>query len=82
MKIDVDKEAQAIYFRLKDAVIVESEEIAPDIVYDFAEDDTVVGIEILNLSNKTPDQIKNIDFPFSLEDKEILRSFFNLFTTV
>ena len=52
MRIDFDQETGAVYFRLKDSRIVESEEISPGIIYDFDENDTIVGIEILNLSKK------------------------------
>lgn len=79
MKIEFDKETEAIYFRLNDSTIVESEEIAPGIVYDFDKDNAVVGIEILNLSHKTPEQVKTINFPFSQEDKILLKNVFNLF---
>ena len=79
MKIEFDKETEAIYFRLNDSTIVESEEIAPGIVYDFDKDNAVVGIEILNSSHKTPEQIKAIHFPFSQEDKILLKNVFNLF---
>lgn len=82
MTIDFDKEVNAVHFRLTDSAIVESEEVSPGIVYDFDEDNTVVGIEILNLSHKTPEQIKQIDFPFTPEDREILKSLFNLFAAV
>lgn len=82
MKIDFDKEANAVYFKLTNSVIVESEEVAPGIVYDFDGDNTVAGIEILNLSDKTPEQIKQIDFPFTPEDREIFKSFLNLFAAV
>lgn len=78
MKIELDKETEAIYFRLKDSVIVESEEIAPGIIYDFDQDNAVVGIEVLNLSHKTPEKLQNIDFPFSQEDKVFLKNVFNL----
>jgi uncharacterized protein YuzE len=78
MTIDFDKEAQAIYFRLNDSAIVESEEIAPGVVYDFDKDNAVVGIEILNLSHKTPEQIKAINFPFSEEDKILIKKAFSL----
>ncbi|MEQ8975883.1 MAG: DUF2283 domain-containing protein [Coleofasciculus sp. C1-SOL-03] len=54
MRIDFDQETEAVYFRLKNSRIVESEEISPGIVYDFDENDTIVGIEILNLSKKKP----------------------------
>jgi len=63
MKIDFDKETKAIYFRLNDSAIVESEEIAPGVIYDFDKDNAVVGIEILNLNHKTPEQVKEIAFP-------------------
>lgn len=79
MKIDFDKDTEAIYFRLNDSKIIESEEVAPGVVYDFDEQNTVVGIEILNLSNKTPEQIKKIDFPFSQEDRKLLKEVFSLF---
>jgi len=78
MKIEFDKETKAIYFRLNGSLIVESEEIAPGIVYDFDKDNAVVGIEVLNLSHKTPEQVKDIDFPFSQEDKAFLKNVFNL----
>lgn len=45
MKLNVDKEADALYLRLDDSEIVESEEIAPGIV---------VGVEILYLSKRSP----------------------------
>lgn len=79
MKIDFDKQTKAIYFRLNDAPIVESEEIAPGIIYDFDQDNAVVGIEILNLNHKTPEQVKEINFPFSQEDKILIRNIFSLF---
>jgi uncharacterized protein YuzE len=79
MKIDFDKEAKAIYFRLNDSPIVESEEIAPGVIYDFDKDNVVVGIEILNLSHETPEQVKGIDFPFSQDDKILLKNAFSLF---
>lgn len=78
MRIDVNKDAEAVYLRLKDSKIVESEEVAPGIVYDFDENDTVVGIEILNLSQKTPEQVKKINFPFTPEDKKLLKELFSL----
>lgn len=78
MEFKKARAAEAIYFRISDSPIVESEEIAPGIVYDFDKDNTVVGIEILNLSHKTPEQVKAIDFPFSEEDKILLKNVFNL----
>jgi uncharacterized protein YuzE len=79
MRIDFDKDSDAIYFRLSDSEIVESEEIAPGIVYDFDGNDSVVGIEVLNLSHKRAEDVKQISFPFTPEDKELLKEIFNLF---
>jgi uncharacterized protein YuzE len=82
MRIDFDKETEAVYFQLKDSRIVESEEISPGIVYDFDEDDTIIGIEILNLSQKNPDSIKDVNFPFTQEEKKLLRDFLGWLTLV
>jgi uncharacterized protein YuzE len=50
----VDKEADALYLRLDDSKIIESEEVSPGVVLDFNERNQVVGIEMLNLSQRTP----------------------------
>lgn len=52
MKIRYDKEVDALYIDLLDLPSLESEEIAPSIILDFSEDGRVVGIEILNASQK------------------------------
>ena len=54
MKIHIDKEADALYLRLDDSAIVESEEVAPGVVLDYNEANQVVGIEMLNLSKRSP----------------------------
>ena len=54
MRLHVDKEADALYLRLDDSKIIESEEVSPGVVLDFDERNQVVGIEILNLSKRTP----------------------------
>ncbi len=59
MKLKVDKENDALYLRLDDSVIVESEEVQPGIILDFDENNRVVGIEILDLSTRVkPDMLK------------------------
>lgn len=59
MRLKVDKENDALYFRLDESNIVESEEVQPGVVLDFNAEGKVVGIEILNLSVRmTPDQLK------------------------
>jgi uncharacterized protein YuzE len=54
MKLTVDKEADALYLRLDDSKIIESEEVSPGVVLDFNERNQVVGIERLNLSQRSP----------------------------
>ena len=53
MKLNVDKEADALYLRLDDSVIVESEEVSPGVVLDYNEANEVVGVEMLRLSKRS-----------------------------
>ena len=53
MKLHVDKEADALYVRLDDSAIVESEEVSPGVVLDYNESNEVVGVELLNLSKRS-----------------------------
>ena len=63
MKLKVDKENDALYFRLDESSIVESEEVEPGIILDFNGEGKVVGIEILNLSGRmTPEQLKILQY--------------------
>jgi uncharacterized protein YuzE len=54
MKLKVDREADALYLRLDDSLIVESEEVSPGVVLDYNEQNQVVGVEILGLSKRAP----------------------------
>jgi uncharacterized protein YuzE len=54
MKLHIDKEADALYLRLDDSKIIESEEVSPGVVLDFNEQNQVVGIEMLHLSRRSP----------------------------
>ena len=53
MKLHVDKEGDALYLRLDESVIVESEEVAPGVVLDYNEADEVIGVELLYLSKRS-----------------------------
>ena len=53
MKLNVDKEAEALYLRLDDSPIVESEEVSPGVVLDYNESNEVVGVEMLHLSKRS-----------------------------
>ncbi len=54
MKLKVDHEADALYLRLDDSRIVESEEVSPGVVLDYNEQEQVVGVEILGISKRSP----------------------------
>jgi uncharacterized protein YuzE len=63
MRLKVDHEADALYFRLDESAIVESEEIRPGVVLDYDARDNVVGIEILRLSERVPvEMVKTLQF--------------------
>ena len=62
MKLKVDHNNDALYFRLDESAIVESEEVKPGIILDYDTNDNVVGIEILGLSKRVSlDMLKNIE---------------------
>lgn len=54
MRVQFDEGADAIYIRLDDSQIVESEEIQPGIVLDFDANRQVIGIEILRVKDRVP----------------------------
>jgi uncharacterized protein YuzE len=61
MKLKVDTAGDALYFRLDDREIVESEEVQPGIVLDFDVQGQMVGIEILNLSHRVdPERLRTL----------------------
>ncbi len=55
MKLHVDREADALYLRLDDSEIVESEEVSPGLVLDYNDAKEVVGVEMLRLSQRSSD---------------------------
>ena len=50
MRVRYDPEVDALYVRLSETPVIESEEVAPGIILDFNQEDRLVGIEILNAS--------------------------------
>ena len=54
MTLKIDKEADALYLRLDDSSLIESEEVSPGIVLDFNGQGQVVGVEVLELSQRFP----------------------------
>lgn len=63
MRLKVDRESDALYFRLDESAIVESEEVQPGVILDFNAEGKVVGVEILNLSGRVPpEQLQVLQF--------------------
>ena len=59
MKLKIDRENDALYLRLNEAAIVDSEEVDPGVILDFDQEGHMVGIEVLNLSTRTePDKLR------------------------
>lgn len=54
MKLKLDQKADALYLRLDDSKIIESEEVSPGVVLDFNASGVVVGIEMRDLSQRSP----------------------------
>jgi len=52
MRINIDKESDALYFRLDESRVVESEEVRPGVILDFDANDRVVGVEFLRISER------------------------------
>ncbi|WP_214073473.1 DUF2283 domain-containing protein [Mucilaginibacter sp. dw_454] len=65
MKVTYDKEANAVYIQFKDDIIDESDEDKKGgVIIDYAVDGSVVGIEVLNASEK-------LSLPVSLDYVEV-----------
>ena len=63
MRIRVDRKNDALYFRLDESKIIESEEIQPGVILDYDKNDNVIGIEFLSISSRTSeDELSSIQF--------------------
>ncbi|MFQ6062249.1 MAG: DUF2283 domain-containing protein [Methanosarcinales archaeon] len=62
MKIEYDREADALYLTLLDKKVKETKRLSEDILIDLGEKGEVIGIEILWVSEKIPlDSIKKVE---------------------
>ncbi|WP_019989648.1 DUF2283 domain-containing protein [Rudanella lutea] len=52
MKVKYDREVDILYIRLTESQIEESDEKTPGLILDYDQDGAVVGIEILNASQR------------------------------
>jgi uncharacterized protein YuzE len=63
MKLTIDPKVDALYLRLNDAQIADSEQVAPGVVLDYDAQDNVVGVEMLHVSKRVPkDELKQLFF--------------------
>jgi uncharacterized protein YuzE len=54
MRVHFDPRTDALYLRLDESAIVESEEVHPGVILDFNSNDEVVGVEILRVGQRVP----------------------------
>ncbi len=52
MRLTIDPKADALYLRLNETEIVDSEQVGSGVVLDYDAQDNVVGVEMLNLSKR------------------------------
>jgi uncharacterized protein YuzE len=63
MRIILDKDSDALYFRLDENRIVDSEEIRQGVIVDYDANDRVVGVEFLNISTRaSKEELNSIQF--------------------
>lgn len=63
MTLKVDRESDALHFRLDDSDILESEEVQPGVILDFDACGQVIGIELLHISARVdPEKLKTLQF--------------------
>ncbi len=67
MELKIDQHADALYLRLDEGFIVESEEVQPGIILDFDKDNRVVGVEVLNIRKRmAQEKLKTFQFESNL----------------
>ncbi|MBM4327144.1 MAG: DUF2283 domain-containing protein [Deltaproteobacteria bacterium] len=63
MRLRVSKEDDAVYFRLDESAVVESEEVQPGVILDYDKDGRVVGVEFLGIKARVPEaQLSSLQF--------------------
>jgi len=54
MKVTIDPDADAVYMRLSDSRIHDSEEVKPGVILDYDDQNNLIGIELLRVSERVP----------------------------
>lgn len=67
MRVRIDQDADAIYIDLAERDVARSEELAEGIIVDYDAQGRIVGVEILDASQKTGDAetLQNFNFDLS-----------------
>lgn len=66
MRLKVNEEMDALYLRLDEDAIVESEEVKPGVILDHNKDGEVVGVEFLSVSKRIDSKgLKSLQFETS-----------------
>ncbi|NOT01423.1 MAG: DUF2283 domain-containing protein [Phycisphaerales bacterium] len=52
MKLKVDEQSDALYLRINESGIVESEEVEPGVILDYDAQGRVVGVELLRIRDR------------------------------
>jgi len=52
VRLTIDPAADALYLRLNDTEIADSEQVAPGVVLDYDAQDNLVGVEMLHVSKR------------------------------
>nr|VFK24687.1 MAG: Uncharacterized protein YuzE [Candidatus Kentron sp. MB]VFK27029.1 MAG: Uncharacterized protein YuzE [Candidatus Kentron sp. MB]VFK74933.1 MAG: Uncharacterized protein YuzE [Candidatus Kentron sp. MB] len=66
MRVRIDHETDAVYINLTDHDIEDSEEVADGVIVDYDATGNIVGLEILDASQKTGDPNTLRQFSFDL----------------
>ena len=63
MRLTVDKKSNALYFRLDENAIAESEEVQPGVILDYDKQGKVVGVEFLDIASRaTEEDLSTLQF--------------------
>ena len=63
MRVRFDEQADALYVRLAESPVAESEEVRPGVILDLDARGEIVGIEILRVGQRLPTaELKHLEF--------------------
>lgn len=63
MRVRFDQEADALYVRIDNSPVFESEEIRPGVMIDLDERGEIIGMEMLRVSQRLPAaELKHLEF--------------------